>query len=300
VGNRAKIIFTGGKEEFSPAIYRDWNGGAEMAEPIESSRDQSGALELGQVSPSPLAEAPCERIYKCGSAGEEIGDEPYAVIFHSDAPGRYGLATNVEGDWTEEIYATQEERDAATDEQAFWYWKTQEQAWAEGIETVAELPAEYRGPAGINLHDQPSLPVEVNGERRGMPFLPKRKLLDQIPALDGQTLNDDGISDRSRADYVVHAHYFGGTYDFYLCEIDLEKDMAYGILHVARGERKGTYWGHNILSELEKFSYRQPISVNGADPSVYLAPLERDLYWERQTAGELGLVPAIDGSEVGL
>jgi hypothetical protein len=236
-----------------------------------------------------LAQAPYERVYKWGSAGEEIGDEPYAVIFHSDAPGRYGLASNVEGDWTEEIYATQAERDAATDEQAFWYWKSQEQAWVEGIETAAELPAEYRGPAGINQDDQPTLPIEVNRERRGMPFLPKKEELAQIPPLEGQVLNENTMSERKRAVYLIYAHYFGGPYDFYLAEIDVDKDMAYGVFRVANGKNKGNYWGYYNLSKLEKFSYRQPISFNGADPVAYTAPLERDLYWDYEAAGNLGI-----------
>jgi hypothetical protein len=46
MGNRGTVIFADGKEEFSPAIYLHWNVGAEMAEPIESSREKSGPLGL--------------------------------------------------------------------------------------------------------------------------------------------------------------------------------------------------------------------------------------------------------------
>lgn len=75
-----------------------------------------------------------------GRDGWDLGDWPYVVIYHRRQAGEYQLATNVEGDTDVWGYATREERDAATDYLAHYYWRWHKEPWIVGIPEGDEPP----------------------------------------------------------------------------------------------------------------------------------------------------------------
>jgi hypothetical protein len=81
-----------------------------------------------------------------GRDGWDLGTWPLVVIYHREADGSFDLATNVEGDATTYRFPTRELRDAATDLIALFYWRSRSEDWSKGIHTVAEMPANLRGP----------------------------------------------------------------------------------------------------------------------------------------------------------
>lgn len=119
----------------------------DLNEPLRKQSKYDGSLEL-DTAPNPthcLTQAPYEAVYSWGLDGWDLGRAPECVYFLADAPGEYSLGCNIEGDWREEVYATQEARDAAVDREAFYEWKLNEEEWVAGIETAADMPAELRG-----------------------------------------------------------------------------------------------------------------------------------------------------------
>jgi hypothetical protein len=82
-----------------------------------------------------------------GRDGWDLGSWPLVCVAHFDGGERgYGVAYYVEGDVTVYEFATREERDAKTDELAFFHWKRESESWIEGYDSVEQLPARLRGP----------------------------------------------------------------------------------------------------------------------------------------------------------
>jgi hypothetical protein len=72
------------------------------------------------------------------------------ATFGEHVPARqaraYGVATYVEGDIDVRAYAEQEERLAAIDDIAAFYWRLQQSHGPENLPPVGPLPVEYTGP----------------------------------------------------------------------------------------------------------------------------------------------------------
>lgn len=81
-----------------------------------------------------------------GRDGWDLGSWPYVVIFHRGNGGRFEMAENIEGDVTVWSLPTRELREQATDVLALEWWQYGGVEWVAGIATVAEAPAELRGP----------------------------------------------------------------------------------------------------------------------------------------------------------
>jgi hypothetical protein len=79
-----------------------------------------------------------------GRNGWDLGSWPYVVISHRHTPEGFELLYDVEGDTSIYRYPTREQRDAATDELAFFHWEGED--WIAGIENAADAPEHLRGP----------------------------------------------------------------------------------------------------------------------------------------------------------
>ncbi|WP_238783020.1 hypothetical protein [Streptomyces monomycini] len=92
--------------------------------------------------------APWRYVGVWGGNGWELGSWPYQILVHCDLPlrGGYGLATYVAGETAVEVFASREERDAATDRIAVRWW-TDNGNGPEGLTSdTYPVPALYRGP----------------------------------------------------------------------------------------------------------------------------------------------------------
>jgi hypothetical protein len=96
------------------------------------------------------------------------------------------------------------------------------------------------------------LEVEINKRRRGHRFRPPVADLRRVPAL-GAT--------EGTPDPVVRLHYFTGSWDWYVLELDPETGQAFGLVDGFEREL-----GYFDLNELEAVSRGLTI-------------VERDLYW---------------------
>ena len=81
-----------------------------------------------------------------GSQGWDLGEWPYAVIFHRTRDGANELAENVEGDVTMYSYPTRALRDRATDAMAFFHWHLHAEEWVAGLANAEDMPATLCGP----------------------------------------------------------------------------------------------------------------------------------------------------------
>jgi hypothetical protein len=81
-----------------------------------------------------------------GRDGWDLGSWPLVIVFHRQKDGRFDLATYVEGDIFAYSFPTQELRDSATDEIAFFYWEHEGESWVAGITSADQMPAYLRGP----------------------------------------------------------------------------------------------------------------------------------------------------------
>jgi hypothetical protein len=80
-----------------------------------------------------------------GGQGWDLGECPYAVIFHRTRDGAYELAENVEGDVTMYSYPTRALRDRATDAMAFFHWRLHDEEWVTGLATPRTCPPRCAG-----------------------------------------------------------------------------------------------------------------------------------------------------------
>lgn len=94
--------------------------------------------------------------------------------------------------------------------------------------------------------------AEINRKRRGHGFYPTKSA--RIPAL-GTTQNV--------ADPMVRAHYFVGSWDWYVTEYDPETGEAFGFVKGLESEL-----GYFYLPEMEAVLARG------------IFPVERDLHWD--------------------
>ena len=81
-----------------------------------------------------------------GGQGWDLGEWPYAVIFHRTRDGACELAENVEGDVTMYSYPTRALRDRATDAMAFFHWRLHDEEWVTGLANAEDMPATLCGP----------------------------------------------------------------------------------------------------------------------------------------------------------
>jgi hypothetical protein len=81
-----------------------------------------------------------------GRDGWDLGDWPYSVIVHYDGDGVHGLGQYVEGDISVKSFPSREERDAATDEVAAFYWRYNGSGPTDLPESDDDLAPHHRGP----------------------------------------------------------------------------------------------------------------------------------------------------------
>jgi hypothetical protein len=108
--------------------------------------------------------------------------------------------------------------------------------------------------------------------RRGHDFLPPAAELAEIPALYG-------TEPLKAKDKIVHLHYFIGSSDWWITELDQAGDAfdteawtAFGYMRIG-GADLDAEWGYVSLTELEVITVRAFV-------------IERDLYWKPGRAQE--------------
>jgi len=109
--------------------------------------------------------------------------------------------------------------------------------------------------------------LETQRRRRGHNFYPPKAVAKKVPAL---YTNDKPDVDSD--DVIVVLHYFSPTADWYITEADFETGEAFGWAELLPGCGE---WGFMSLTEMEA-SLVPPFWV-----------IERDLYWEPKTMGEV-------------
>ena len=102
--------------------------------------------------------------------------------------------------------------------------------------------------------------IESQRERRGHPFFPTARELITIP----QLYATEGIPFGRK---IVHLHYFAGSCDWYVVEVDPETGLAFA--HVNLGDDMNAEWGSVSLRSLEEINLFSGLLV-----------VERDLHWE--------------------
>lgn len=101
---------------------------------------------------------------------------------------------------------------------------------------------------------------QVNRKRRGHDFLPPQEVLRKIPKLymtDGTPAEDK----------TIYLHYFCGGSDWWIAELNLEDNIAFGYVCLG-GRTRDAEWGYIDLKELEEV-YRPPFTI-----------VERDMHWK--------------------
>lgn len=81
-----------------------------------------------------------------GKDGWDLGSWPYVMIFFRERNGRFEVCTNTEGDASLASFETEPERSAHVDAIALFHWRNASEPWVEGIRSVADMPADLRGP----------------------------------------------------------------------------------------------------------------------------------------------------------
>ena len=84
----------------------------------------------------------------------------------------------------------------------------------------------------------------------------------EVPKLYAQ----DGMGN----DAVVYAHFFGGSWDWYMTEYDQATDMGFGLVCGFENEL-----GYFSIAEMEELS------------NTPIPKIEQDLYWTPKTLGEI-------------
>lgn len=125
---------------------------------------------------------------------------------------------------------------------------------------------------------------ETNRMERGHDFYPSPETWTQIPAV----YETNSIPFEQK---VLHLHYFLGSYDWWVAEVDHEHAEAFGYVRL-HGDDANAEWGYIDLLELEALFQPGRIDRTNAPGQVRLMPrqlVERDLYWQPRQFFELGL-----------
>ena len=100
--------------------------------------------------------------------------------------------------------------------------------------------------------------VKMQDRRRGHRFSPPKDVLSKIPAL---YTTEDSVA----AAKIVYVHYFTGSCDWYIVELDPETGIAFGYADL--GDPQNAEWGYVDLTEL------------GTVEGPFGIGVERDLHW---------------------
>lgn len=107
--------------------------------------------------------------------------------------------------------------------------------------------------------------------RRGHRFLPPQDELDRIPAL--YETEDVPLSDK-----MIYLHYFIGSCDWWIAELDPEQLLAFGYANL--GDDRSAEWGYVSLGELGTLMVAQQVRVVGTSRVGQIdIPVERELGW---------------------
>lgn len=105
---------------------------------------------------------------------------------------------------------------------------------------------------------------ETQRQRRGHNFLPPQADRKRVPAL--------GSTDGQGMDATVHLHYFVGSADWYITEMDWDTLEGFGWAELIPG---GGELGYISLADLEPLSVRRVFVV------------ERDMNWVPESLGNV-------------
>ncbi len=86
----------------------------------------------------------------------------------------------------------------------------------------------------------------------------------------------------------MHLHYFVGSSDWWLVELDVEDRIAFGYVRLA-SHPDGAEWGYVDLEDLAQVFVQGHVRAIEGDGVVLQPPLivERDLHWRPRPAGEV-------------
>ena len=113
--------------------------------------------------------------------------------------------------------------------------------------------------------------TQTNRARRGQDFLPPQEILCRIPGLYE-------TEHTSRARKKVYVHYFLGTCDWWIVELEQETGIAFGFACLGNSQSAG--WGFISLVELEEIA---------VGPLGFV--VERDDHWQPQLVREIPEIP---------
>lgn len=104
--------------------------------------------------------------------------------------------------------------------------------------------------------------VETQRAARGHNFYPPKNVSGAIPTLyANESLDMDEV--------MILLHYFAGSSDWWISEVDHETGEAYGYVCLG-GDSRSAEWGYISLPELENLRLTSP----------FLRLVERDLHWQ--------------------
>jgi hypothetical protein len=125
--------------------------------------------------------------------------------------------------------------------------------------------------------------IEPHRAWRGHDFWPAPEVLEAIPALYA-------TENTAEADKVVHLHYFVGTCDWWVVELDSAERPQLAFGYACLGDPAMAEWGYIDLHELAGIfrapSLGEPVP-GGAPRMVPPIIVERDLGWTPRPAGEV-------------
>jgi len=126
--------------------------------------------------------------------------------------------------------------------------------------------------------------AEINWKIRGHDFYPPDDQLQAIPRLYA-------TASTPIPDTVVRLHYFHGSSDWWIAELDQESGLAFGYVCLG-GDSQMAEWGYVELSELEALYVSGGVFKDQNDAIAGVRNrilIERDLSWVPRTVAEIGL-----------
>lgn len=120
-----------------------------------------------------------------------------------------------------------------------------------------------------------AIPHEIARAFRGGRFYPTADVLAKTPPLYG-------TENMGNAETIIVAHYFTGSSDWWIAEIDQETWEAFGYARL-NGDDQNAEWGYVDLTELERIYVRG--RMGGALPVI----VERDMHRTPKTATDCGI-----------
>lgn len=117
-----------------------------------------------------------------------------------------------------------------------------------------------------------AITIETRRAQRGHTFYPTAEELATIPPL----YETENVS---LEDTVIHLHYFTGSSDWWIAELDPATGLAFGYARL-NSDDVNAEWGYIDLTELEAVYGTVQVASTGGQTSIAVPLLvERDLQW---------------------